>query len=222
MSPEELSALHPRLFHVTLPAMSGSIRRHGLLSTSRLLDLFDIRGAARERLERCRRPGPVHLHHPGHGSVTLNDQTPMSEAALAGCLDDGLSPADWIEILNRRVFFWADGNRLARLVGARANRVRAIDVMVVDTQRLAQRHADRIELCPINSGATIRKAARRGLQTFTPLLALPYKTWTQQRGARDKIVEVTVLDGVPDIASYVIDIRRIEPAPSTAAGGRVL
>ena len=36
-------------------------------------------------------------------------------------------------------------------------------------------NTDDIEICPINSGSTIRKPARRGLKTFTPLGALPYK-----------------------------------------------
>ena len=218
MSPEELSARHPKLFHVTLPAMTGSIRRHGLLSTSRLLDLFEMQGAARERLERCRRPGPATLKHPDHGEVILNDQTPMSETALAGCLDDGLSPADWFQMLNKRVFFWGDERRVARLVGARANRERAIEVMVIDTQPLARTYARHIELSPINSGATIRKPARRGLQTFTPLLALSYGSWVRRRGGQDKIVEITVLDGVPDIANYIVDLRRIEPTARSLDG----
>jgi len=209
VSPEELAARHPRLFHVTLPEASESIRRRGLLSTSRLLDLFEIEGAERELLERRRRPGPAALCHPIHGAVVLNDQSPLSEKALAKCLDDGLSPVDWLLHLNRRVFFWSDEKGLARLRRARANRTRAIDVLVIDTLALARAYVSQIELSPINSGATIRRPARRGPDTFTPLLALSFENWKRKRGGRDRIVEVTVLDGVPDIARYVTEVRKM-------------
>ena len=64
-------------------------------------------------------------------------------------------------------------------------------------------YAEKMELCPINSGSTIRKPARRGLETFTPLTALPYKDWQKKRGKKDKILEVTVLEGIADIEEYV-------------------
>lgn len=214
MTPEELSARHPFLFHVTLPGAWDGIRARGLLPTSRLLDIFEVAGAERERIERARRPAAVPVHHPHHGTVVINDQLPMTEAALAKCLDGGLSPADWLALLNRRVFFWCDDEGLARLLGARANRARSLDVLVIDTLPLARAYADKIELCPINSGATLRKPARRGPATFTPLLELSYEGWSRKRGRRDRILEVTVVDGVPDIARYVREVRRIEPGPA--------
>lgn len=115
----------------------------------------------------------------------------MTETTLAGCLDGGLTPAHWLALLNRRVFFWSDVKGLARLDGARANRARA------------RAHAERIELSPINSGATIRKPARHGPATFTPLLELSYVQWRRKRARHDRIIEVTVLDYVKDIANYV-------------------
>lgn len=211
MTPVELSNRHPQLFHVTLPGAWESIRARGLLSTSRLLDLFEVYGGERLELERVCRPSAVTIRHPVHGCAVINDQSPMTESALAGCLDGGLTPAHWLALLNRRVFFWSDEKGLARLVGARANRARAIDILVVDTLGLARAHAERIELSPINSGATIRKPARRGPATFTPLLELSYVQWRRKRGRNDRIIEVTVLDGVPDIANYVTEIRRMEP-----------
>ena len=129
----------------------------------------------------------------------INDQSPMTETTLARCLDGGLTPAHWLALLNRRVFVWSDVKGLARLVGARANRARA------------RTHAERIELSAINSGATIRKPARRGPATFTPLLELSYVQWRRKRGRHDRIIEGTVLDGVKDIANFVTEIRRMEP-----------
>ena len=211
MTPEELSARHPRLFHVTQRGSWPSIRRRGLLPTSRLLDLFEITGEDRARLERVRRPSSVRISHAVHGTAVITDQLPMTEAALARCLDDGLVPADWLALLNRRVFFWADEAGLARLVNARANRGRPLEVLVVDTLPLARAHAERVELSPINSGATLRRPARRGPSTFTPLLELPYDAWRRQRGGRDRVREVTVLAGVPDIDRHVVEVRHVGP-----------
>ena len=211
MTPEDLSRRHPQLFHVTLPGAWDGIRRRGLLPTSGLLDLFEVAAGRRVLLERVRRPAAVPLHHPVHGTAVLNDQSPMTEAALGKCLDDGLAPGDWLALLNRRVFFWADEAGLDRLLHARANRARARTVLVVDTLRLAQAYAERIELSAINSGATLRKPARRGLATFTPLPALPYEAWRRKRGGLDRILEVTVLEGVPDVARFVTEVRQVPP-----------
>ena len=169
MTPEDLSTRHPRLFHVTPAGAWASIIARGLLCTSQLLDLFSLHGDARTAIERARRPAAVTIHHALHGSVTINDQLPMTERALARCLDDGLTPADWLSLLNRRVFFWGDEAGLSRLLDARVNRARNLEVIVVDTLPLARAYARHIEISPINSGATMRRPARRGLSTFTPL-----------------------------------------------------
>lgn len=208
MTPEELAARHPRLFHLTLPSNLPGIERHGLLPASALMTRHGI------DLHRTRRPTALPLHDPVHGTATLNDQSPMTERALAGCLDDGLSPADWLTLLNGRVFFWADENGLATLLGARANRNRSVAVLVVTTLAFARSYGAQIELSAINSGATIRRPARRGLATFTPMLRHPHAEWRRLRGGRDTVREVTVPAGVPDVMRFVTEVRRIgDPIP---------
>ncbi len=212
MTPEALAAIKPRLFHVTTPGAWDRIATQGLLSTFGLLGLHGVDAQRREALIAHRRPTEVALEHPVHGQAVLNDNLPLSEKALAGCLDDGLSPADWLRMLNQRVFFWVDENGLNRLLGAKMNRDRARDVLVFDTLSLARATVDRMELSPINSGATIRRPARRGLGTFTPLGAMDYAGWRRRRGGRDSIVEVVVRDAVPDIARHLIERREVCPA----------
>lgn len=207
MTAEELAARHPRLYHVTTPGAWAVISRLGLLPTSALLGLFEVDAPRRAELTTKRRPREVRIAHPLHGTAVLNDNLPLSERALASCLDDGLTPQDWLGLLNGRVFFWADAKGLDRLLDARMNRNRPRDVLVLDTLGLARAHAERIEISPINSGSTIRRPARRGLATFTPLLAKSYAEWQRQRGRRDRILEVTVCGGVPDIARYLVEIR---------------
>lgn len=78
-------------------------------------------------------------------------------------------------------------------------------MLVIDTHALAAAYYKKTHICPINSGSTIRKPARRGIETFTPLGEMPYKAWQKKRGKQDRILEVTVLDHIPDIKKYTID-----------------
>jgi len=206
MTPEELAARHPRLYHVTEPGAWESIRKNGLLSASRLLDLYEVQGEKRETLETKRRPAAVVLHHPHHGQIILNDNVPLSEQALSKCLDDQLTPSEWLRMLNARVFFWTTEESLNRLLSARLNRTRQREVIVVDTLSLTNAYAGQMDLCPINSGATLRKPVRRGLGTFTPLLRYPFHEWSHLRGQRDEIREITVSGQVNDIEQHVMDV----------------
>ena len=213
MTPAELAALHPRLFHVTDPDAWPSIRERGLLSAEALTALFELPPCRREALLGGRRAGGVTIAHPRHGRAVLNDNLPLSLDALAACLDDGLSPADWLRHLNARVFFWVDRERVARLLGARTNRHRPRLVLELDTASVASGHAEALCLSPINSGSTIRKAARRGLGTHTPLGRHSHADWRRLRGGRDRVVEVTVTGAVPDVERHLRDAWRSDGVP---------
>ena len=169
MSPEELAALYPRLYHVTSSEAWPFIERHSLLSASELLELFGENAARRTELTTRRRPVQVLLHHPLHGIAVLTDNVPLIERSLAACLDDALTPGQWLAMLNARVFFWPDRGGVDRLLDARTNRGRTRQVLVFQTLELVRAHAGRVEISPINSGSTIHKPARRGLTTHTPL-----------------------------------------------------
>lgn len=218
MTPAELARRHPRLFHVTSAGAWSSIRRHGLLSTSRILDLLEMERMERRQLEAMRRPRHHYLDHPDFDTFVLGDNSPLHEATLAGCLDDGLSVQDWLLMLNARVFFWADMRGANRLLQARANRTRPLTLLVIDTFSLATAHAERIELSPINSGAASRRPARRGAATLTPLSTMTHEAWRQRCGRRDRILEVIVMGAVADIAQHILEVRRVPPASTARAG----
>lgn len=209
MTEEDLVALCPRLFHMAEDGAWPSIRDHGLLSTSALLDLYGVTGAARDAVEAQRRPAGFRLERPGLPGATVRDQLPMSDAGLARCLDDELAPSDWYRLLNGRVFFWPSAKRLERLLGARAYRGKAQTVLTLDTASLLAAHGTRVELSPINSGATIFSGPRRGLGTFLPLARYPLAQWRAKRGAADAVVEVTVTGGVPDAAAHTLRVQRV-------------
>src|SRR5687768_14367920 len=102
VSPAELSHRFPLLFHMAALGSWPSIQSHGLLSTSSLLDLFEISEASRVTVEAAHRPESIQLSHPKHGVATVRDQIPMSDNGLRRCLADGLTPRDWYQLLNRK------------------------------------------------------------------------------------------------------------------------
>lgn len=95
-----------------------------------------------------------------------------------------------------------------RRSGGRAYRDSAHDVLAFDTLSLVRAHADRIEGTPMNTGAAFMRAVPRGRESFVPLADIPWDEWKAKRGARDAVVEVAVPGGVPDAASYLLEVRR--------------
>ena len=132
---EQLVTRYPILFHMAEEGTWPSIRRHGLLSTSALLDLFEITGDERQRIEREWRRTSARIVHPEHGTATIRDQSPMDPHSLAPQLVD-LEPTDWYRLINRKTFFWATRDRLNRFLNARPYKRSVHDVITVDTQKL--------------------------------------------------------------------------------------
>jgi hypothetical protein len=183
-----------------------SIQRHGLLSTSALLDLFQVNGAERARLESGHRPSSERIYHPTHGEAVVRDQIPMSDEGLARCLEDGLTPTEWYRLLNSKVFFWLTSERLERLLGARAYRNTPHTILIVDTQALLANHSSRVQLSPINSGCTKPFPHPRGKKTFQPLAKYPFAAYDRARAKKDPVVELAVDGGVPDISGLVLRV----------------
>jgi hypothetical protein len=107
---DELSAKFPHLYHMAQIGSWPSLQKHGLLSTTALLDLFELDGDERYRIEFCHRPKSIPVAHAVHGRAVVRDQKPMSDRSLRkALLGSGLKPEDWYRELNSRVFFLADG-----------------------------------------------------------------------------------------------------------------
>ena len=207
MEIEQLTALCPRLYHMAEKDSWRNIRRHGLLSTSALLDLFEIKGAKRKSLEAARRSESVPIEHKAHGVAIIRDQKPMSDAKLLGCLD-GCGVADWYRLLNGKVFFWPPGERLRKMLNGKSYRDLEHDVLTLDGKALIERCCDRIRLSPINSGSTQFFPVKRGRQTFKPIAEYPFEERRRKRGARNAVAEVAVEYGVPDIQEFVLQVDR--------------
>jgi len=203
ISPSEFVETYPQVFHMAEYGTWETIRALGLLSTSALLDLCEVTGDRRTEIESCRRPHAVLIEHPMHGQITIRDQIPMREKSLSACLE-GLTPREWYELLNHKVFFWASRDRLLTLLKARAYRNRPHLVLTIDAALLIERYLDRIALSAINSGSTIFTPQPRGLRTFQPLHLFPFSRLSKKRGAKKAVAEVAVEHGVPDLRETVL------------------
>lgn len=199
MTPEKLVARYPALYHMAEDGSWESVRRLGLLSTSALLDRFEVGGEQRFRIESCRRPEIETIEHPVHGRASIRDNKPMQEKTLERCLT-GMAPREWYEMLNRRVFFWVDRKRLGKLLDAKAYRDRPHLVLELDTAEVVRRHAERVTLSAINSGATFAmNPAPRGPDTFRRV---------EDHPDGRPVVELAVDYAVPDAADSVLRVSR--------------
>jgi hypothetical protein len=204
-------------FHLAEEANFPSIQRYGLLSANALLDLAGIQGEERIRLEQRQRY--VHIKLPN--GAYLRDQKPMPPQALARCLT-GMEPADWYRLINSKVFFWLDPDRLNRQ--RRACEPRPQVVLVVDTGRLLDRYAERVSLSPFNTGNARRKPAPRGQSTFVPYASWSELGWedeaaglrTRPRLRSHRPVELTVDGAVPDIMNLVVRVCQLGSGESFA------
>ncbi len=190
---------YPVLWHAGRAGMWDDARRHGLCSVSALLDDFEIRGEARRPYESERRARPVLIEGPDGRHAWLRDQGPLALPKLAKLLDGGMNCEAWLRTLNRRVYLWCRRERLQQFLDAYPTLEQ--DLLTISTERLLRRADVRVEVAPLNTGATRFVRGRRGPDTFRVIEAFD--------GAPHKVVEVTVLDRLDRLESVVERVERV-------------
>lgn len=204
--------LYPYLYHMAEKDSWPNIRENGLLSTSSLLDLYEITGEERELIEARRRSESVTIYHPGFPDAVVRDQKPMTDGALARALSHtSLTPSDWYRILNNKTFFWTSKNRLHRLLNARPYANLEHDVLTIDTKILLEKHEQDIRLCPINSGNTKPFPWPRDESYFSTIEDYDWNYWRKgkNRPKWDAVVEVCVEGGIRDIEGLIVSVDRM-------------
>ena len=203
-TPGAFAARFPRLWRLAELGSHAGIARHGLLTAAQAAKRAGV------DLQPDRRADFVDLVLPDGTPVAISDNRPLSVARLSRVLTDGLSPADWMSMLNDRVFFWTDPGRGAAHLDARRRLGRTSEWQCFDTLGLLSSVWDRAEIAPFNTGSTVRTAVRRGKGTFAPLAGLDYGAWRRARrdqGLRkglDTVREVTVRGGVPEAGRFLV------------------
>ncbi len=201
VTPEELADTYPLLYHMADARSWESICKHGLLSTSALLDLFGIRGEERDRIEARRRPECVEITSRDVGCAVVRDQKPLIESKLAKSLRNCTVP-QWYRLLNKHVFFWLTKQRLQTLLSARAYRDEAHLVLTIQTLPFVRRHEDQIVLSPMNSGNTQPFAHPRSPAIFKKMRNYPFKE-RRKYGDQYQVVELAVASGA-DVTEMVL------------------
>ena len=204
ITPDCFVQRYPCLYHLAEEGTWESIRERGLLSTTALLDLYQKNGKERFLIESQYRSDSIVIEHPIHGRAVIPDQKPMVETVLRKCLFN-MTPRDWYELLNRKVFFWPTKERLFGLLAAKSYRERTHCVLTIESESLLATQLT-ITLSAINSGSTIYNPQPRGSHTFLRLEDYPYEERRKKRGTSNAVAELCVDYSVPDIAVHVSQV----------------
>ncbi|MCY3557719.1 MAG: hypothetical protein OXH13_03605 [Chloroflexi bacterium] len=199
---DRFSKRYPRLYHMAEAGSWTSVREHGLLSTTALLDLFEIDRPERREIETQWRPEGVPISHPIHGTAVIRDQWPMPPEHLANGLDD-ISPRQWYEFLNRRTFLWLAEQRLKRMLNAAPYRDAAHDVLTLDTRSFVGEYLERITVCPINSGFAMPMFGKVTKRSFESFQSIEQRAST---GGLGGLAELTVEYAAPDAWRFVTSV----------------
>jgi hypothetical protein len=206
MDSELLISLFPNIYHMAELHSWAGIQKHGLLSASALLDLFETSPQDRVAVESQQRKENVRLQHKLHGEAVIRDNKPMDDSGLLRALKD-MSPTEWYLTLNSKVFFWLTEARLSTLLRARAYRDRQHCVLTVNTSSFLKDFEDRIWLSPINSGATKPMPAPRGSNTFRRIKDYPFTDRLRVTRSRKKsVAELAVDYSIPNIIEYLEEV----------------
>jgi hypothetical protein len=201
--------LPPHVYHMAEVGNWRSIQTAGLLPATELVRNALVADVKWRRLVREQRPEHTVLPD----GVAIRDQKRIPPTALQACLV-GLSPAKWYALLNGRVFFWFDPERLNRHRNACP---RPQIVMTLNACALIEAYRDFVSVTPINSGNALRKPAKRGAATFVPYDSWLASGWTSEakalripeRSQTHRPVELTIEVPVPDIMSYVVAVQEL-------------
>jgi hypothetical protein len=196
-----LSKKYPKLYHMADKRNWDGIVKHGLLSTSAILDLYEYKGIKRFQIESQIRSSEFQISHLKHGSAIIRDQDPMVDRPSEGmslekCLVN-LTTQEWFEFLNKRTFFWASIKGLEFMLKARLYRATSHYVFIVDTEKLLRKYQQGVLLTDMNTGSLWRMK-RRSFNTFVPLSRYSKMQWVN---------EVTIEYSVPDIFDFTDTVK---------------
>lgn len=208
MDLEQLIARYPRVYHMAERDTWPSIREHGLRSSTAVLDWLAVSPQLRFQLRSQHRPNMVPVVGRDR-TIVLRDQRPMPPLVLADSLLNGVTPQQWYETINDKVFFWAEEERLMGLLGARMYRDLEHDVLTLDTRSFVTAHQAAIWLCHMNSGCVVPWKQKRDLTIFKRISDYPV---TRTGRPTKEVVEIVVDDKVLDVANHVLEVRRMKGA----------
>lgn len=192
---------YPHLFHLAHGDAWPGLQRHGLLTSEQLTDLFKVSGRTLSSLLSQRRAESIQIKHWRHGSAVLRDQKPVRMEALPTVLTDGMTPAEWLLLLNQHVFLFPTDATATAMYGT--YRQEPLVVLTLSSESLLRAHPENIRLTAINTGYFMRRPARRGRETFQPIHSFDRPL--------SGVKEVAVQGGIPDLMDHLVKAERHWP-----------
>ncbi|MEO6627151.1 MAG: hypothetical protein ABIP03_01140 [Aquihabitans sp.] len=193
MTPEQFLTRCPSLWHVAPSGSWATIEERGLRTAAQLIDAADLDAERRAELHELPRRSAVPLRVDG-ADVVLRDQGPLFKANLASFLEPGLTVADWVGLLNRRVYLFTNKAAMQKLLAKYVATDGAQDVISFSPRRLLETAHSRIELAARNTGAIARQSdPYKGRDTFLSI----------SRSRDRQPAEVTMVDGLDDLSAVV-------------------
>lgn len=196
---------YPILYHMAENGTWPSIETHGLLSTTAALDIHGINGIDRLPFESMHRASMMSVQGGvGIPQIILRDQKPMPSKPLLRALPATITPQQWYEFLNAKVFLWATKVRLETLLNGKEYRNTLHDVLEVDTESFVSDYGVDISLCHMNSGNVFPYPHLRDYSIFKSIESYPEKS---NGSSQKKVAEVTVRNAIPNISKYVVSVK---------------
>lgn len=203
MNIERLIATYPRLFHMAEDGSWPNIQKHGLLSTSALLTKWEYPEKEKEAICCNHRPNKIPIEHRIYGKAVIRDQKAIKPQKLRGCLID-MSEEEWYRLLNSKVFFWPDCQRLIWFLGATHYINKPHVVIIIDTRQLIKKYAGEITVSPINTGSTYPP---KNQDSPEPRGRATFKQISEYQMSRFK--ELAVDNCIQDIVSFTLSVDRL-------------
>lgn len=193
MNQEQFLQRCKHLWHVAPGGAWEGIAARGLRTAEQLIGEAVLDDGDRARLLTEPRATDLTLTVDG-SEVLLRDQAALANHAdPASIMEDGLSVAEWVALLNRRVFLFSTPAPMKALLAKYAELHGAQDRISFSPMRLSQVAAGHLELTRSNIGALARtRGVQKRRDDFVPLSRVPGDATPK---------EVTIVEGLDDLSA---------------------
>lgn len=187
MDQNRFVALRPFLYHLTDQDNYPNIMKtKRIFSTKEIVENSDIEN--KQSFLRTRRASHIQISS-NDFEYKIRDQKPVSITALSKNLTNGWSTGDFIEHVNKRIFFWCQLDRLNRHF--KTYEIENPIILRFYSKDIIGLNGNAVEYCRLNSGATRPSSHWGGLIPHRgPRTFLQSDKYTRTPGT---VVEVTVV-----------------------------
>ena len=198
MNQEQFLQRCKQLWHIAPAGAWEVIAQRGIRTAEQLIRAADLTEEARTELLTQPRAKDVTLMVDG-SQVILRDQEPLTRHPdLPSIMDEGLTVADWVGLLNSRVFLFTAAAPMKTFLAKYTEIHGAQDRISFSPMRVSQLPAGTLELTTKNTGAIARsKGVQKRRDDFLPMSRVPGTASPK---------EVTIVGGLDDLSS----ITRVE------------